>query len=198
MNILKLIKYKLRVFLEVEFQKPAFFTSDNFRDKKYHIGDYTYGCPEILFDDADANLTIGKFCSIADGVTIFLGGNHRTDWITTYPFNMLQAYFPEAEYNMGHPATKGNVVIENDVWIGRKVTIMSGINIGNGAVIGAESVVTKDIGAYEIWAGNPAKFIKKRFDDKTIERLLELQWWDKDLIWIKSNIKHLQSDEFNF
>lgn len=105
----------------------------------------------FFFENEESNLIIGKFCSIAGGVTIFLGGNHRLDWISTYPFNMLEEEFPEAKMIKGHPATKGDVKIGNDVWIGQNAVIMSGIIIGNGAVIAANSVVTKNIKDYEVW-----------------------------------------------
>jgi acetyltransferase-like isoleucine patch superfamily enzyme len=174
--------------------KPSlFFTKDIFKDRKFDIGDYTYGRPTILFDNQEANLIIGKFCSIADGVTIFLGGNHRTDWITTYPFNALTSYFPEGKGIKGHPATKGDVVIGNDVWIGQNATIMSGVSIGDGAVIAAGSVVSKNIGDYEIWGGNPSRLLKKRFDADTIIKLQNLQWWNWEISRIKKNVAILCS-----
>src|SRR6476620_7930238 len=165
-----------------------FYTKDIFAGKKFSIGDYSYGKPKVLYQNDEANLIIGKFCSISSDVVIFLGGNHRTEWITTYPFNALNDDFPEAKHIKGHPATKGDVVIGNDVWIGRDVTIMSGITIGNGAVIAAGSVVTKNVGAYEIWGGNPAKLIKKRFTDQQITKLQEMQWWNWDIAKIKKEL----------
>ena len=176
--------------LERMFSKENYvhYTSYVFHNKKYKIGEYTYGIPTVLFENESANLTIGKFCSIAEGVTIFLGGNHRVDWISTYPFNIFKQNFPEAEHIKGHPSTKGDVEVGNDVWIGRNASILSGVKIGNGAVIASGAVVTKNIGPYEIWGGNPATFIKKRFDDKEITKLLEIKWWDWDIELIKKNI----------
>ena len=185
---------KLRIFLKIDSERAYFYTKDNFKDKKYIIGDYTYGKPEVLFDNSEANLTIGKFCSIANGVTIFLGGNHRTDWISTYPFNKMPHNFPEAINIKGHPASKGNVVIGNDVWIGRNVTILSGVTIGNGAVIATSAVVTKNIGPYEIWGGNPAKKLKMRFDANKIKYLENLRWWDWDIEKIKKSAIKLCSE----
>ena len=156
----------------------AFYTKDYFANKPYSIGEYTYGKPTVLYENSDAHLIIGKYCSIAANVTIFLGGNHRVDWISTYPFNDLPEIYPEARSITGHPATKGDVIIENDVWIGYGVTILSGVRIQTGAVVGAGSVVTRNIGPYEIWAGNPCSFIKKRFNDNQINQLLESKWWD--------------------
>lgn len=185
---------------------PLFFTRDIFSNCSFKIGAYTYGKPTILFEDSGAELVIGKFCSIAHDVTIFLGGNHRADWITTYPFNVLTEFFPESEDIKGHPSTKGAVIIGNDVWIGRSVTILSGVTIGHGAIIAAGSVVTKNIGDYEIWGGNPAKIIRKRFEEKEISQLLDLKWWDWNIEKIKknthilcsSNLSHLHEIKENF
>ena len=99
--------------------------------------------------------------------------------------------FPEAKDISGHPATKGNVIIGNDVWIGYKATIMSGVTIGDGAVIGACSVVTKDVKPYEIVAGNPAKVIRKRFSDEIIIQLLKIAWWNWPIEKIKAEIEFL-------
>jgi acetyltransferase-like isoleucine patch superfamily enzyme len=138
------------------------------------VGRGTYGEPRILHWGEPATLKVGSFCSFAGGVTIFLGGNHRTDWITTYPFSVFRE---SAKAISGHPTTKGDVIIGHDVWIGADATILSGIRIGNGAVVGACSVVTRDVPAYGIVAGNPAKLIRLRFTDSEIASLEELAWW---------------------
>jgi acetyltransferase-like isoleucine patch superfamily enzyme len=198
MNIIK----KIKSFLNSSRSTPKtflpFFTKDIFCDKKFKIGDFTYGNPIILFENEESNLIIGKFCSIADNVTIFLGGNHRTDWITTYPFNALENIFPEASTIKGHPATKGDIIIGNDVWIGRDVVIMSGVSIGDGAVIAAGSVVSKNIGDYEIWGGNPSRMIKKRFTEAIIKELKNLKWWYWEIAIIKERIPFLCSDNLDF
>lgn len=156
-----------------------FYTKDKVEEKyRDSIGDFTYGCPTILDWHEGASLTIGKFCSIADNVTIFLGGEHRTDWITTYPFSALVEEWPAASHIQGHPKTKGDVIIGNDVWIGRDAVIMSGVSIGDGAVNGARAVVIKHVDPYSIVAGNPARHIKNRFSDDVIKKLLELKWWN--------------------
>ncbi len=178
----------------VEPKKEPFYTKDIFVGRKFVIGDFTYGKPKVLYQNDEANLFIGKFCSISSDVVIFLGGNHKTEWISTYPFNALNKDFPEAKHIKGHPATKGDVVIGNDVWIGRDVTIMSGVTIGNGAVIAAGSVVTKNIKDYEIWGGNPAKLIKQRFTSEKIAELQALQWWNWDLEKIKKEVNYLCSE----
>jgi len=119
----------------------------------------------------EEGLIIGKYCSIAANVTIMLGGNHRYDWITTYPFSVI---WPAYSYIKGHPKSKGFVVIGNDVWIGRNAMIMSGVHIGDGAVVGAGSIITKDVPPYAIVAGNPAKVVRYRFNEDQIERLLRI------------------------
>ena len=143
--------------------------------KGHEIGDFTYGIKNILEWGEGAKLHIGKFCSVADNVTFMLGGNHRTDWISTYPFNKQLKSFKDIP---GHPSTKGDTWIGNDVWIGRGATIMSGVCIGDGAVIGAESVVTKDVPPYSIAAGNPARFIRNKFPLEYMSLLNEMKWWD--------------------
>ena len=108
------------------------------------FGKYTYGIPNILWDNTNAKLIVGKFCSIAGNVNIYLGGNHRTDWVTTYPFGSL--YFDKFNtFNgIGNATTKGDVIIGNDVWIGQNVTIMSGVKICDGAVIANNSHIVNN------------------------------------------------------
>jgi len=158
------------------------------------IGDFTYGNPTVLSWGEGTKLEIGKFCSIANNVTIFLGGEHRSDWVSTYPFNVLLKSY---SYIKGHPSSKGDVIICNDVWIGSGVLILSGVTIGDGAIIGANSVITKDVEPYSIVGGNPAKLIKYRFDKKTIKKLLEIKWWDKKLEEIAVVIPLLQSQNLS-
>jgi chloramphenicol O-acetyltransferase type B len=122
-------------------------------------------------------LRIGAFCSIAVGVKIFLGGEHRLDWVTTYPFNII---WEKGRGIKGHPKTKGDVVVGNDVLIGAEALILSGVTIGDGAVIGARAIVTRNIPSYAIAVGNPARVVKKRFDEETIGRLMTIKWWDWD------------------
>lgn len=174
----------------------TFYTKDKFAENKYVIGDFTYGKPKVIFENDETNLYIGKYCSIANEVTIFLGGNHRPDWVTTYPFNSIPD-FSEYKNITGHPATKGDVIIGNDVWIGLKSTILSGVKIEDGAIVAAGSVVTKNIGPYEIWGGNPAKFIKKRFTDDQIKKLLEISWWNWNNQKVKDNIPNLMNENIN-
>jgi acetyltransferase-like isoleucine patch superfamily enzyme len=144
------------------------------------VGLYTYGADNlrILFRDSGEKVKIGKFCSIAKDVTIVLGGGHRHDWITTYPFGHVAQTDFGNEQSFGHPTTKGSVTIGNDVWIGFGVTIMSGVSIGDGSVIAANSHIVNDVPPFGIAGGNPGKLIKLRFDEETVARLVKVKWWD--------------------
>lgn len=148
------------------------------------VGKYTYGYPKTSFGE-NAQLIIGNFCSIAQGVLVFLGGNHRSDWVTTYPFGHINTGVFNVSNIIGHPTTKGNVIIGNDVWIGYNATIMSGVVIGDGAIIACNSHVVKNVQPYSVVGGNPAKFIKYRFTEEQIKRLLEIKWW----FWEDDKIK---------
>jgi acetyltransferase-like isoleucine patch superfamily enzyme len=160
--------------------------------EQFSVGRGTYGNPRVLHWGEPATLKVGSFCSIADGCKIFLGGNHRVDWITTYPFSVLR---DSAKDILGHPATKGDVIIGHDVWIGADATIFSGISIGNGAVIGACSVVTRNVPAYGIVAGNPAKLIRLRFTEDEIACLEKLGWWNWSDAKIDAAMQYLLSGD---
>lgn len=175
----------------------SIYTRDLLDNKKYVIGDHTYGKPNVYDWSDGGKLLIGKYTSIADEVTILLGGNHRTEWLTTYPFSALPERWPSAKDIKGHPYSKGDVVIGNDVWIGNGATILSGVTIGDGAVIAARAVVSKNVEPFTIVAGNPAKVIKKRFSKKVIKRLLSLRWWDWSDSEVASNVSILMSSDFD-
>ena len=164
----------------------------NIQFPQYNIGRWTYGRPKILSWGEGAILKIGDFCSFSTEVKIFLGGEHRIDWVTTYPFNKL---WESAEAFTGHPSTKGDVIIGNDVWVGHAAIILSGVTIGDGAVIGAGAVVTKDVQAYGIVAGNPARLVNKRFKEDVIQRLLKIAWWDWEDAKIEKFLPFLLSDD---
>jgi len=145
------------------------------RYPQYAIGRGSYGKARVLNWQEGSTLTIGNFSSLADGVSIFLGGEHRIDWGSTFPF---MAFWPEAGHIKGHPTSKGDVHIGSDVWIGDHAVILSGVSIGNGAVVGANAVVSKDVAPYTIVAGNPATLIRPRFQAQQIEALQQTHWWD--------------------
>ncbi|MBW4022471.1 MAG: CatB-related O-acetyltransferase [Proteobacteria bacterium] len=160
----------------------------------FDIGEHSYGNPRLHWWGEPSILKIGRYCSIAEGVEIFLGGNHRTDWITTYPFSALDAW-PEAHSIEGHPATKGNVVVGNDVWLGHSSVVLSGVTIGDGAVVGARAVVTRDVPPYAIVAGNPARVLRYRFPDEVIAQLLAVEWWDWPDERVRAEIPRLLSSD---
>ena len=141
------------------------------------VGAYSYGTPLVLLWDFETHLKIGKYCSIAEGVTFILGGQHRQDWISTYPFSEFKGKW-SSEGIVGHPESKGDITIGNDVWIGFGATVLSGVKIYDGAVIGANATVTRDVPAYAVVAGNPARILKYRFSGEIINLLKELQWWN--------------------
>ncbi|GGC69265.1 CatB-related O-acetyltransferase [Chelatococcus reniformis] len=142
----------------------------------FQIGAYSYGRPKVRFPESGANLSIGRYCSIADKVEILLGGNHRTDWISTFPFPAFPAVWPGSAGE--HHASGGDVAIGSDVWLGSGAMIMSGVTVGHGAVVAARAVVTKDVPPYAIVGGNPAKLIRLRFDEAAVAALLASTWWD--------------------
>lgn len=142
-------------------------------------------------------LIIGKFCSIACGAKfMFTSGNHSQKSLSTYTFPI---FFDEWGLDVKNIRdawdNKGDIVIGNDVWIGYEAVIMSGVKIGDGAIIGTRAVVTKDVPPYTIVGGVPAKLIRRRFDDETIEKLLALRWWNWDDEKIKRNIAAIQSGD---
>lgn len=145
---------------------------------RIEIGSYTYGTPRVRWWGENANLRVGSYCSIAEGVEIFLGGNHRTDWVTTYPFSLFKPW-PEAHAITGHPASRGDVTIGNDVWLGAGCVILSGVTIGHGAVVGCRAVVSRDVPDYAIVAGNPATLVRMRFAPDLIAGLLADAWWNQ-------------------
>jgi acetyltransferase-like isoleucine patch superfamily enzyme len=154
------------------------------------IGAHSYGMPTIRrFQGDTATVQIGKYCSLADGSVFMVGGNHRTDWITTYPLRIMLG-LPGALTD-GHPTSKGDIIVGNDVWIGADARILSGVEIGDGAVIGASSVVATDVRPYAIFAGNPAREIRRRFSDRTVEELRRTAWWDWPDELVRDRVEYL-------
>lgn len=141
------------------------------------MGRHSYGWPEVIaFRGDTARCSIGAFCSIAPEVQIQVGGNHHTHTVSTFPFR-LRWRLPNALAD-GMPSSKGDVIIANDVWIGQGAMILSGVSIGDGAVIGARAVVATDVRAYAVVVGNPAREVRRRFSDAVVEELLAIRWWE--------------------
>lgn len=140
-------------------------------------------------------LIIGKFCSIACGAKFMLtSANHKMSSLSTYPFPIFyEEWGLDAKDIRNAWDNKGDIVIGNDVWIGYEAVIMAGVTIGDGAIIGTRAVVTKDVPPYTIVGGVPAKPIRKRFDDETIERLIKLRWWDWEHEKIAQSIAAIQA-----
>ena len=171
---------------------PAFFLENS---NAIEVGKWTYGTPQVQFAEPKS-VKIGNFCSLGYGLQIIIGGDHRTDWVSTFPFvSFRDKGWPETPDIPGHPKSKGHVIIGNDVWIGMEALILSGVAIGDGAVIGARSVVTKDVPPYAVAAGNPARIVKYRFDEITIKKLLAIAWWNWPDEEIKKVIPLLLSDK---
>lgn len=172
--------------------KTSCFIKNVITAPNIHVGDYTYyddaADPtgfernNVLFNypEFGDKLIIGKFCSIASGTKFIMGpANHRISSISTYPFNVFGGIWSErTPEHLSQLPFKGDIIVGNDVWFGRECVIMPGVKIGDGSIIAAGSVVTKDVDPYSVVGGNPACFIKKRFGDELIDLLLCLKWWD--------------------
>lgn len=192
---------KLNGSMESIYKAPYKITSlkEQVNNPNIIVGDYSYyagfyhghdfdECAHYLVTDrSDVDkLYIGKFCSIGSGVIFMMGGNqgHQKDWVSTFPFYMFEDYAEFAQAPVSYQPA-GDTFIGNDVWIGEEAIIMPGIVVGDGAIIGARAVVTRDVEPYAIVAGNPARIIRKRFNDRNIELLMEMQWWE----WPSNTIK---------
>lgn len=169
------------------------------------VGDFTYIADSEFeshvthhYDFIGDKLIIGKFCQIAAGVEFVMNGaNHQMNAVSTFPFYTLEGW------NMKPPAAsdmpfKGDTVIGNDVWIGQNATILPGVHIGDGAIIGANSVVASDVEPYSIVVGNPVKLIRYRFDGELTSLLLKFKWWDKPVEEINALIPILTNSDLEF
>ncbi len=173
-----------------------------------YVGRHTYGMVRLKIHrwgemKKHYDLYIGHFCSIADDLEVYLGGNHYTQLVSTYPFGLLKndiftnARDIPSNLNLNGPYSNGDVIIGSDVWIGNKVVIMSGVKIGDGAVIAANSIVTKDVPPYAIVGGNPVKVIRYRFSPEQIEKLLKIRWWEWSDEEINENLVYILNQDID-
>lgn len=174
------------------------------------VGDYTYyddpaGAERFEdhvthhYDFIGDRLVIGKFCAIARGIEFVMNGaNHRMGSVTTYPFNIMGGGWEAHAPAMEELPLKGDTVVGNDVWIGQNVTVLPGVHIGDGAIIGANSVVASDVPAYCIAVGNPCHVVRRRFDEGTIAALERLRWWDWGPDKIFANMDRLCSPDLSW
>lgn len=179
----------LRQLPRIERGKARF--AQAYADCGYEYGYASYGLPRVHDWSEGASLKIGKYCSIAEDVDIFLGGNHRPDWVSTFPFPAFSAQHGNIE---GYAISRGDVVIGNDVWLCTGAKILSGVTIGNGAVVGAYAVVSRDVEPYSIVAGNPAKVVRYRFSEEERLQLEQIAWWNWDEAAIQEAIPLLCSE----
>ena len=182
------------------------FLKNIITNPQIEVGNYTYyDDPDdvynfeknvlYLFDFMQDRLVIGKFCQIATRVRFIMNGsNHPMDGFSTYPFRVFGKAWKDVPMDAKN---KGDTIIGNDIWIGNSATIMQGVKIGHGSIIGTNSLVTKDVEPYSIVGGNPAAVIRKRFDSDTIAFLLNLAWWDWPIDKITSNLKAIVSADIN-
>ena len=180
----------------VVYVKPAI------KNPNIIVGDFTYIADSEFeshvthhYDWISDRLIIGRFCQIAAGVEFVMNGaNHQMNAVSTFPFYTMEGW------EMAPPAIsdlplKGDTIVGNDVWIGQNAVILPGVHIGDGAIIGANSVVGRDISPYTIVVGNPARETRKRFDDELIRLLLAFKWWDKSIEAINQLIPLLTSSD---
>ena len=178
------------------------FVKPTIKNPNIIVGDFTYFADTDFekhvthhYDFIGDKLIIGKFCQIAAGVEFVMNGaNHQMNAASTYPFYIFGTWEQNAPTQNDLPL-KGDTVIGNDVWIGQNATILPGVHISDGAIIGANSVVASDVAPYTIVAGNPAKLIRKRFDDELTAQLLKFKWWDRSIDEINSLIPILTSGD---
>jgi chloramphenicol O-acetyltransferase type B len=143
------------------------------------IGRHSYGSPKVwMYRGSECKVIIGNFGSIGPGVQFIAGGIHPPSWVSTYPFRIK--WKMNGAYDDGMPETRGDIIIGSDVWLGTDVVVLSGLNIGHGAIVATRSVVTHSIPPYAIVAGSPARIVKYRFDADIVDRLIKIAWWEWD------------------
>ncbi len=168
--------------------KTVTYVKPTIKNPNIIVGDFTYFADVDFekhvthhYDFNGDKLIIGKFCQIGAGVEFVMNGaNHQMNAVSTYPFYIMEGFNQEVPLKKDMPL-KGDTIVGNDVWIGQNVTILAGVHIGDGAIIGTNSVVGSNVEPYTVVVGNPARPIRKRFDDELIDLLLKFKWWDKPI-----------------
>lgn len=164
----------------------------------YDIGRFSWGHLTVSSRAPDAQLRVGQFCSFAYGCHVILGGEHRADFVSTYRFPAYPPFNERFSHLRAETATtKGSVVIGNDVWMGHQALILSGVELGDGVIVGAGSVVRSSAPPYAIVAGNPARVAGFRFEKDQIAALLEIRWWDWPVERITASMDLLMSDDID-
>jgi virginiamycin A acetyltransferase len=188
--------YDKLIFLKNVIKAPNIFVGDftYFDDRKNDPSLFELNNVLYNYDFSKTKLVIGKFCAIAAEVKFIMTGDHKLDAISTYPFPIFGKDWQKA-FNIFDLPVKGDIIVKNDVWIGYDALIKNGVTIGNGAIIATRANVVKDVPAYSIVAGNPAKVVKMRFDDKTIERLEKISWWDWDIEKITTHLNIITNQD---
>jgi virginiamycin A acetyltransferase len=196
-------KHPIKEFLQICFIK------NTVSNPNIIIGDYTYYDDPEDSENFERNvlyhypfskdkLIIGKFCALARGIKFIMNdANHKMSGFSTYPFQIFGNGWEKIEPQSYEVPFKGNTIVGNDVWIGYESVIMPGIQIGDGAIIAAKSVVVTNVPPYTIVGGNPAKLIRKRFPDDVIDTLLEISWWNWDLDKISRNLEKIVAADIN-
>jgi acetyltransferase-like isoleucine patch superfamily enzyme len=172
------ISRRVRTYLHFEPQSVNARFWSLVKEGRIVIGRHTIQTPEIklFIGDDDTKLRIGSYSSISTESLMILGGEHHPEWVTT--FGIRSGFGMPGAYEDGHPGTRGDIVIGSDVWLCPGTIVRSGVTIGDGAVVGAGSVVTRNVRPYAIVAGNPAVEVRRRFSDEQIDALLAIKWWD--------------------
>ena len=196
-------KHPMRGFPQICYIK------NTVHNPQIEIGDYTYyDDPEdsenfernilYLYPFINDKLIIGKFCAIATGVKFIMNGaNHKISGFSTYPFQIFGNGWERVTPRSEEFPQKGDTVVGHDVWLGYQSMVMPGVRIGSGAIIATQSLVVKDVEPYTIVGGNPARCLKQRFDQNTIDELLTIAWWDWDREKISRNLEAIVSADIN-
>lgn len=182
--------YDKLIFLKNFIKASNIFVGDYtyFDDRRYGPEKFEENNVLYNYDFSKVKLVIGKFCAIAAETKFIMTGDHKLDAFSTFPFPIF-GHGWETAFNVFDLPVKGDIIVGNDVWFGYDSLVMNGVKIGNGAIIASRAVVVKDVPAYSIVAGNPAKVVKMRFDDKTIQELERIAWWDWSKEKITKNLK---------